>query len=108
MNIIEQFEFFEKRILELGFKSVGQDTYRWYVSPFLHFDIAFRTDFILFTWRTAVYEPQESQHWMTYAQAIVRDDSMRWCDKYFIRWVMVSMFGQMLKEYTAKCWLKEE
>ena len=108
MKIIEDFNIFEERILELGFNSVGENTYRWYVSPSLYFDILFRNECLLFSWITAVHKPKELPGWMKYTQMIVRDRGMLWCEKWFIRRIMVSMFEKMMEDYMAKCWATED
>ena len=41
MTVLEEFKLFEKTVLELGFKEVKQQTFRWYINPILYVDIEF-------------------------------------------------------------------
>ena len=107
MNIFEEIKLFEKTVIELGFdkvNKVGDSTFRWYINPILYVDIEFRAYYLLYTGYTKIGKQNEPLSSLEYREIIHRDNDGLWCDKYFVKRVVQTIFANMISEYIDRAW----
>ena len=104
MTVYEEKKLFEKTVLELGFEKVKQNTFRWYINPILFVDIEFRAHYLLYTVYTKIGKHNEPLGSLEYKEIILRDKDLLWCDKYFIKRVVQSIFANMISKHIDLAW----
>ena len=104
MTVHEEIKLFEKTVLELGFEKVKQNTFRWYINPILFVDIEFRAHYLLYTGYTKIGKHNEPLASLEYKEIIYRDKDLLWCDKYFIKRVVQSIFANMISQHIDLSW----
>ena len=104
MTVYEEIKLFEKTVLELGFEKVKQNTFRWYINPILFVDIEFRAHYLLYTVYTKIGKHNEPLGSLEYKEIILRDKDLLWCDKYFIKRVVQSIFANMISKHIDLAW----
>ncbi|MBE6304024.1 MAG: hypothetical protein E7089_08835 [Bacteroidales bacterium] len=104
MPVLEYFKLFKKTVLELGFENIKQQTFRWYINPFLYVDIEFRAQYLLYTCYTKIGKHNEPLASLEYKQIIYMAEDLLWCDKYYIKKVIQSMFAKMTTDHIDLTW----
>lgn len=102
MTVLEEFKLFEKTVLELGFEEVKQQTFRWYINPFLYIDIEFRATHLLYNCNMKVGKKNEPLASLEYKNIIYKGED--WCDKYYIKRIIQSMLAQMIIDHIDIAW----
>ena len=104
MTVHEEIKLFEKTVLELGFEKVKQNTFRWYINPILFVDIEFRAHILLYTCKIKLGKPNEPLSSLEYKQTIYKSDDLLWCDNYYIKRIIQSLFADMIAKYIDLSW----
>lgn len=104
MTILEEFKLFEKTVIKVGFEKVQQNTFRFYINPLLYVDIEFRSHYLLYTCTTKVAKGKEPFATLEYKQIIYRAEDLLWCDSYYIKRVIQSIFANMIKKHIDSVW----
>ena len=104
MTVHEEIKLFEKTVLELGFEKVKQNTFRWYINPILFVDIEFTAHFLLYTCKIKLGKPNEPLGSLEYKQTIYKSDDLLWCDNYYIKRIIQSLFADMIAKHIDLSW----
>ena len=104
MTVYEEIKLFEKTVLELGFEKVKQNTFRWYINPILFVDIEFTAHFLLYTCKIKLGKPNEPLGSLEYKQTIYKSDDLLWCDNYYIKRIIQSLFADMIAKHIDLSW----
>lgn len=104
MTVYEEIKLFEKTVLELGFEKVKQNTFRWYINPILFVDIEFRAEYLLYTLKMSIGKPKEPLGSLEYKKNIYKSDDLLWCDNYYIKRIIQSLFADMIAKHIDLSW----
>lgn len=89
---------FQQNILELGFKDVDKNTYRWYINPTFYVDIKFRAYDILFICKVDLGEPKEPLATIEYKRQFHLDDQFIY-DKYYLKRFVQSFLSKTIIDH---------
>ena len=110
MTVLEEFKLFEKTVLELGFKEVKRQTFRWYINPILYVDIEFRGTYLLYSSNMRIGKNNEPLASLEYKKIVYTKEIIHstgepiWCDKYQIKHIIISLFTQMIIDHVDMAW----
>lgn len=110
MTVLEEFKLFEKTVLELGFEEVKQQTFRWYINPILYVDIEFRGTYLLYNCNMRIGKKNEPLASLEYKKIVYMKEIIHstedpsWCDKYYIKHIIISLFTQMIRDHVDMAW----
>lgn len=110
MTVLEEFKLFEKTVLELGFEEVKRQTFRWYINPILYVDIEFRWTYLLYNCNMRIGKKDEPLASLEYKEIVYIKEIFNstgdpiWCDKYYIKHIIISLFTRMIREHVDMAW----